>query len=145
MSFYLLSIELVAPAINNFKDMTVSQDVKRNLRLLCNATGNPTPTILWRHGDKSLSDAPLIDNINRCKNLRRGIYRVKKQDNVLIFCRLNYKEHAGVYSCRATNSLSWVLDEMTLTVTGKNNFPLLSSLHVCLKNHCFFILRFIAR
>ena len=113
---------MIAPVINSFNDMTVSQDDKMNLRLLCNATGNPTPTIQWKHGGKSLSDVPKIDNIRQCKNLRRGIYRQKNNDNALIFCRLNYKEHAGIYSCEAKNLLSYVLEEMTLTVTGKKFF-----------------------
>ena len=109
---------MVDPTIIGFGDLTVSQDDKSNLRLLCDATGTPTPKITWSHNGKGLDKLPAIDGIARCKDLRRGIYRHKVRDNVLIICRLNYIQHAGLYTCRADNTLSWVTEKMTLTVTG---------------------------
>ena len=100
-------------------DITVSQESKENLKIFCNASGNPMPKLSWKHNNNSITSLPTINNIEDCKSRKTGIYQHKNKDNVLIICNLNFLDHSGQYECRAENTLSSVVETLELTVYGK--------------------------
>ena len=69
----------------------------------CIAIGNPEPQILWLKGGERLMSSDQVDISN-------DGYRVtipRAQPN-----------HAGVYTCNASNSVGHISDEATLLVLG---------------------------
>ena len=98
--------------------MTVSQNDKKNLRIFCNATGNPEPAITWKKDGKLLDGLTVVNGINQCRTLKKGIY-IRKKRRSLVICNLNFQDHGGTYECRAKNVVADVKESMNLLVYGK--------------------------
>lgn len=120
MVFCLL--ELQAPVIHGFDNMTVNQDTKRKLRVFCNVSGNPHPKVTWTHNENVVVAQHTIDDINRCSSMVSGIYLKTGQDDTLIICDLNFQEHSGLYECSAKNKVDVVTETIHLTIEGKSVF-----------------------
>eukprot|EP00111_Clytia_hemisphaerica_P018541 TCONS_00054846-protein len=109
---------LVKAEITDFEDMSVSQNDRKNLRIFCNATGNPAPVITWTKDGKLLDDLTVINGINQCRTLKKGIY-IRKKKRSLVICNLNFKDHGGTYECCAKNALADVKESLELLVYAK--------------------------
>lgn len=96
---------------------TVNQDNTSELRMLCNVSGNPHPTVKWKHRGIPLNFEEK-NTINSCSNMVAGIYRKAGRNDTLIICNLNFEKHSGYYECSAKNKIGSVSKSMYLSIEG---------------------------
>lgn len=100
----LLIKERAAPTFTR-RPVNLVVNVGDTAEFPCSATGDPTPTITWRH------DGAPIENGNR--------YRIEAEDTLVIIRAT--ESHQGLYECRAENELGFFTVAAFLSVQSTSS------------------------
>ena len=89
-------------------DVTVEGN---NITITCEATGIPLPTIVWTFSGTVL----MSDSVNITTTVNGDVLRVTETLTIMNVSR----EHTGVYTCSANNSVGSDNSDITITVQCK--------------------------
>ena len=89
-------------------DVTVEGN---NITITCEATGIPLPTTVWTFSGTVL----MSDSVNITTTVNGDVLRVTERLTVMNVSR----EHTGVYTCSANNSVGSDNSDITITVQCK--------------------------
>ena len=81
-----------------------------NITITCEATGIPLPTIVWTFSGRVL----MSDSVNTTTG-NGDVLRVTQTLTIMNVLR----EHTGVYTCSANNSVDRVYSDISITVQCK--------------------------
>ena len=94
----------------------------QSFTLICNATGYPVPSIVWRlNGTSYMISNSSITTITLTGGLRSNTSNITVTDAMT--------NDTGIYECVATNVVNTVTQDATITV--QSQFSLLCSVFVC--------------
>ena len=93
------------------------------MRLYCNITAHPTPTVKWLKDDKSLEEyIKDEDKEDSCKAFSQTVmYRVKGHVGLLVICHPSHVHQTGFYTCQVGNQEGNSSATAFLDVLGKSN------------------------
>ena len=114
MTFFTLA--WLAPKVTSFPSKTV-QESDKNILLVCEVDGFPTPKVTWAFNNLPLPPSESIQTLNKCQSMQPGLYRINP--HMLAVCHVEYPQHQGMYTCVATNKKGRHSTNMTLTVLGR--------------------------
>ena len=92
------------------------------VKLRCNISANPAPTVEWFKDGRSLEVTPVtMGESDSCESrkLLPGFYQVDNYVGQLLICSPSHADQTGFYTCQATNRQGTSNATAFLDVLGK--------------------------